>query len=511
MSGMPRGRTVTPSNQGRSGDNRRMWIILGLIMVCLVTAVTYVISSWRAGDTIVDTYGARSGLAGSRSVNGTAVLGRLYEQEGASVTSWQRLSPRLRNADTIVWVPNSYSSPTPSHCAWFEEWLADGYDRTLVYVGRDYDAEVAYWDAVKPLAPAEQATEVARRQAIAKMDNAAARSRLAPEDEGTWFTIHRDKPPRPVTILEGPWSDYVDPTAAEITLGERYEPPPPSVNYYSKDVEVLLSVPRKGWMWPDSEPLVTRITSDDWSSECQIIVVTNGSFLLNYALVNHEHRALAQLLVEECADVDDTVFLESGPSGPAILDRDPERKPPSALEMLTIWPVRAVTIHVAAMAIIICFAMYPVFGRPVRFITESRSDFENHIHALGSLMAKTQNFSYARERIKHYHERVRRDSGASHSKPREQAPSPFTPSLAAMAGGASATPAENSPPAAVNPYIVPAAIKPDVATPNANAPQAETAPQVETASQAETGSQAETTSPDQNEPPDSESPPPAET
>ena len=61
--------------------------------------------------------------------------------------------------------------------------------------------------------------------------------------------------------------------------------------------------------------LVSRVTKPAWG-DGQVIVVTNGSFLLNLPLVNHEHRKLAGHLIRECVPGTKVAFLESGPGGP---------------------------------------------------------------------------------------------------------------------------------------------------------------------------------------------------
>ncbi|HYW81605.1 MAG TPA: hypothetical protein VE890_18615, partial [Thermoguttaceae bacterium] len=83
----------------------------------------------------------------SSSVNGTAVLGRMFEQAGHKVFSWRVLSPRLQDrADCIVWFPNDFDPPEQEVCDWLEQWLCDKPNRNLIYVGRDFDAASQYWE-----------------------------------------------------------------------------------------------------------------------------------------------------------------------------------------------------------------------------------------------------------------------------------------------------------------------------------------------------------------------------
>ena len=84
------------------------------------------------------TYGQRGG-AGTGSVNGTAVLGEMFEKAGHDVQSRTSLSPSLSAADVIVWAPDDFHPPPPKVQAWFNKWLARN-GKTLIYIGRDFDA-----------------------------------------------------------------------------------------------------------------------------------------------------------------------------------------------------------------------------------------------------------------------------------------------------------------------------------------------------------------------------------
>ena len=115
----------------------------------------------RGIDTV---YGQRQGLGASASVNGTAVLGEMFEKAGHRVFSWRVLSPRLqKRADCIVWFPDDFEPPSKEVRKWLEDWLTAKPDRTLIYVGRDFDAAPWYWEHVLPDAPAEQQELVRER------------------------------------------------------------------------------------------------------------------------------------------------------------------------------------------------------------------------------------------------------------------------------------------------------------------------------------------------------------
>lgn len=358
-----------------------------------------------------ETYGKRRGAEGGRSVNGTAVLAELYRGRGCRIVTSTRLSPRLEKADCIVWVPNDFAAPTIAQRDFLEDWLYEG-ERTLIYVGRDFDAAPFYWQRVAADAPPEQLDELLRRGALARSEHDSARTKLADKFDAEWFKVNVGGPQQKVEQLEGPWSQDIDPQAGEIYLQATLEPPPASASgaggYNSPpEAEVLLSSTGK--------PLIYRLTSDNWYGS-QILVVANGSLVLNVPLVNAENRKLADKLVEASLPAKHVYFLESEEGGPAVFDTEPQDSQRSGWEAFTIYPLGVILMHLAVAGILFCFSRYAIFGRPRTTPATRLSDFSHHIAALGKLLEHTGDADYARDRLRHYNQTARRDSGASHTK-----------------------------------------------------------------------------------------------
>jgi hypothetical protein len=360
-------------------------------------------------------YGQREGM-GTDSVNGTAVLSKLFERAGHTVYSWGSLSPRLKDrADCIVWFPNDFKPPSKEVQRWLEGWLEAKRDRTLVYVGRDFDAAPRYWSAVLPGAAADQQAEVRRRKEADEAAFAAARKEVPANAQCSWFTIDGLAKPRKVESLDGvpEWLEGVDASKTEIEVLSRLE----ATEY----AESLLE--------SDGHVLVGRL---EWR-ESQVIVVANGSFLLNLPLVNHEHRKLAARLVAEIGTRPKTVvFLESRAGGPPIREEDPLVTTPSGIEVFNLWPTGWILLHFAAAGIILCFCRYPIFGQPREPQPESPSDFGKHIQAVGELLARTGGASFAQARLAHYRqvtdnreEGRNRRSGVSPLPPRVEGKRPL--------------------------------------------------------------------------------------
>jgi hypothetical protein len=403
---------------------------------CLLLCLLPFVGCGMGGDIDKD-YGRRRGAGGGTSVNGTAVLAGMFEDAGHRVSSWRRLSPRLEDFDVLVWAPDSFVPPDEETRDRLEEWLRNKPNRTLVYIGRDYDAAADYWSKIQPLAPPEQTMEVGRRLAKARADHAQARTALPKEQYARWFVARRGTGPKTVTQLEAAdpaWLDGVDPSKVEITLEGTLDPPTvadiPGRNRSDLlESEVLL---RSG-----GDALVTRVTDPSWDGS-QILVVANGSFLLNLPLVNHEHRKLAGKLIDQCGEPAEVAFLESGPEGLPAYDREPDTDYPTGAEVFTVWPLGAIALHLVVLGILFCFAEFPIFGRPLeddglspavlvtaalgglagvlviasrREETDGESDFGNHIRAMGGLLQSTGDISYAQARLNDYQQHVRRDSG----------------------------------------------------------------------------------------------------
>ena len=124
--------------------------------------------------------------------------------------------------------------------------------------------------------------------------------------------------------------------------------------------------------------------------------MVNGSLVLNGPLVNHEHRKLAGMLVGQVGPPRKTVvFLESGPGGPPIANKDPRLTFPGPMEIFHVWPANWILLHLLVLGVLLCFFRYPLFGRPREPKPEATSDFGKHIDALASLLSRTGDLTYA--------------------------------------------------------------------------------------------------------------------
>ena len=372
-------------------------------------------------DGIHTEYGKRRGNATGRSVNGTGVLARIFGNRGYRVRTTSRLGRMATRADVIVWFPDRYRPPSSNTREFLETWLYDSPNRTLVIVGRDFDASVKYWQKSLELSPAEEKLETRRRSARRRTGFARERSGYPRNEDCDWYVIDREATPRKISSLEGPWSESIDASAVEMMLGARIKPSDMSEtdgewNGGNAKFQSLLT--------SDDDIIVGRYSREHWDNS-QIIVVANGSWLLNLPLLNHEHRKLATRLVDECGTgLDNVVFLESGPGEPALASNEPNQH--HGLAAFTVWPVNCILIHLCLLGTILCFCVFPIFGRPKELAGERRSDFGKHIEALGQLMYRTADRDYAKQRRAYYLQRVAKDTAQLESEAKAALPADRT-------------------------------------------------------------------------------------
>ena len=299
---------------------------------------------------ITTTYGKRAG-DGAVSVNGTSVLARLFADAGFRVTTSRFLGHAVQQAEVVVWCPDTYELPTDRVCNFFETWLMEQPNRTLVFVGRDYDGAVDYWRIL--IAHEEQGGELARlRSELAERKTEVDYQRFAALEgerkECLWFDqVITD--PTPVTRIGGRWSD--PPVDVALVAQSALEPKSEAPSGFAP----LITSPE--------HILAAQITKPHWRGG-QIIATTGGAWLFNLGLVEPGHGELAQRLVDLClpptgGTPGTVVFLESDHNAPHESDG---ANRPYWLEAFTIWPFNSILIHATLLGMVLCLAIFPVFG-----------------------------------------------------------------------------------------------------------------------------------------------------
>lgn len=407
------------------------------------------------------------------SIQGLEVLTDMLAAKKCTVRSYGRLSPGLRKQDVVIWFADDFGPP-PDQALWFlEDWLSRRANRLVVVVGRDYDAGVDYWREVIGQMPPDKREIALRRLAEAQMRSDLARAKALNAYSNPWLRFERSSKLVRVTKPQGPWAQGVDFLQANLAYQSKLLPPPEEVAPGQLYDPVLMNperaieeppeqatTPTEGpTEAPDGEPIEEPVgePAEDSSSEesdetakpsgpknpyrlgrtlleeggmpfafevvsdrfpgSRIVVVQNARFLVNYGLVNREHRKLAGHLLAEIPASANVAILHSEKGGPQVYWGQVHAEKSKPEEVL---PQIGVLLQLTLPALLLLFVLYPVFGRARDLPRVQISDFGKHIQAIGALLQKGGDERYAWSRVFAYQQQFRRESGARHSAKRSE-------------------------------------------------------------------------------------------
>ncbi len=432
-----------------------------LARICeLVTTMCLVALISGCGNIIpeVEPYGAVKGIDANRSPNGLGIHREMWETAGARVLFPQKLSPRLETFDVIVLVGKTHGPPGMEARRWLEDWLATEPGRTVVYFGRDFSANVYYRQQTLDDLSKEQRKAAAER--LGQAQALELRKRIEEVAESTfcrWFYFDAQAQHAVFTAadLRGAWADDLVDLDGQwpvgITLREpesRWQsrvpswisnPPTPSESDLSPQNNAATDQQsdeaitfRSTWslselatqqIWdeefqdlPDFEtllltsdgrPLVFRLSDSSKFPDSQLLVSTNGAPFLNASLVSPLHRTVGARLIEECLPATRVALLAYDDRGLTISTAPEVDKRMAGLEVLTTWPLSAITMPAALLGIVVCAVLLPILGRAKRLPPRSTSDFGLHVDALGRMLQDTGDDAYARKTIADYFRQVR--------------------------------------------------------------------------------------------------------
>jgi hypothetical protein len=331
----------------------------------------------RAPDT---EYGTSRGM----SINGTSAFAALLGSRGYEVRAAIRLNDDLAEwAEGIVRFATHPGPPEKEEAQWYRNWLAADRGRWLIYVVRDFDTEAEYWtkrlDQLSQPGDEEERREAedARNEAKDWVSRLPEQAKVA-ADPTFWFEVDAAiNPPRVGTKLAGPWADGVDAAAAALPL---HEP--------------LKSDPRCILLEADGKPFV--VDKSTIAPE-RILVIANGSFLLNLALLERARRPLAERVADWPEGYGERVALAEGSF---LLDNAEDQ---------TIWKLfmrvpalRWVGIQLGLAGLFAALARAPRLGRPRPDPASGAARPAAHAEALGALLARAGALTEAQDLINRY-------------------------------------------------------------------------------------------------------------
>ncbi len=452
-----------------SGGAGRCSRWLSFLVASMVLFVAQGGCGWRTPKSMESHYGELEGPGEVRWPDGLDVLAEMFRDQGFTVRRWHRLSPKLmgkqRRADeadrekayrVIVWAPESLSELSVEQYDFLGQFVEEG--GTLILIGRDYDPVREYWRKTLVRYDSEQYPFALRQAMLHEAQVHWLLTRGLP-CRTPWCTIEYQPGDPHVRRIDGPWAvgldldqpslqtemrmiplhladqdeedeqpdrrtsdDEGDDPAAE--QAEDDESEDSDVQHWPIDAPSILSRPQSEVLLDsDRGPLVLRVVGDGssyadladafedsaWQEiveelQGQVLFCLNGSFLLNMGMVPAGNRELAQVLVEQCGEAGHVAVIDPDPWSVRVWNTEPEgRHVPPRSE-----PISTILDHVAVLGIALCFAFFPIFGRPRRHPQPPASDFGEHIDAVALLMAKTRDTEYAKRQVDAYHQLVQR-------------------------------------------------------------------------------------------------------
>ena len=357
-------------------------------------------------------YGRSSGPGFTSSLNGTGVLHQMIEGSGFPVDRYSKMSPRWDSYQTVFWIPDYSLPPTQDHISWVEWWMRKRDQRTLVYVARDYDATISYWDQLCGQAEAGSENETVLRKKYHQqlVDTYQRMPLMDGSPSCSWFQLEPHSYTKAEKI-DGPLAEAVQTD----TLNLQYSslPEPRNVRnkgeYNSYEVEILLNV--------DERPMVYKLHHRRLGFG-RVIIVGNASFLLNLPLTNPANQQLAEALIglatEKNYPGESVLFIENNNELP-ILKRDiPETH--STWTWITKKPLRYIVPNTLFCSLLFCFVYFPIFGRARKTKPDQTANFKDHVDALGQLLKRTGKDSEAQTWIEIYEQRKRHGSTSKNSR-----------------------------------------------------------------------------------------------
>ncbi len=393
-------------------------------------------------------YGLSDGADARYSPASVSLFRNLCNENGRSTVVVRSFSPRaMTRLKAIVWSPDSFEPHDPETLAWIDRWLAVG-DRTLVYVGRDFSPTADYWSQSSDkfvsrnqslknsvYAKEQQATE------LASLDR--MRSKVRSQVVTPWCVFdHSEKNEERVTDFKGPWAESTD--ASRTRLFVRSYPVPyhadslaamqdeldwqpkdtsakPAnangyeMNWQDSDAKMLKTVKQLSHAGlpkvesllstTDDIALVAEITAPRWGKS-RVIVLSNASLISNLSLITPENLGIAKKLINKLPN--QNIGFLAGSLDPPVR-KDDFSSQQKGFEMLTMWPLNVISLHAVFLGMLVLLAAFPIFGRAKQLPAKSTREFSQHIEAVGGLLSKSQDRSYALATIAEYFRSVRKE------------------------------------------------------------------------------------------------------
>ena len=411
-----------------------------VVLVAMVTGCT--------NPTLRTEFGVREGAAGRESLHGSGVLSEMFRQNGCRVATLNAFSRRLNDFNVVVWFADDFSGPSDVQQQVIRNWLADREHRAWIWIGRDYNAVPRYTESILGQVTDARRAWLFRAHSLLKHE-----SRRTSRQPPTWpglFHMERLPAARAATGIIAPpdWQTGVDLARLDIPVAERLvlyreesqapnapgstklssarssqEPSGENSDYQPADPQHwLTSGDAQYWqariLLDSAEgPLVVQFSG--WEDYGKLLVVANGSLLMNAGLANRQNRRLAEKIVAECGEGQKVAFLLTDERHRRAAWQNDSSQQHRARWFFA-WPLGAVLAHLLIGAAIVVWMYFPIFGKARNVEDRPPVEFARHLEAMGELLRATREKQFADDRITAYLERKREKPSAIqaiHRKP----------------------------------------------------------------------------------------------
>lgn len=390
-------------------------------------------------------YGSSTGILAKQSVNGFTTFRQAFDTAGFSHRDVNRLTNRVRRASVLVWTPTHPTGIEIATTRWLERWLRIG-NKTLIYVVPDSGSETAFYREARPFAAPDQRLEYRRKYAESLISEHQWQLQRTALQSNGWFSL-RPKVQR--TRTEGAaasestqWNEHVADSAPRQFewVIEEFDK---DANQQGTQITATVGPGSTPWggigvvsptttevefrslvQSSNGDALVASVTSKRWNGS-QILIVAGGSLLTNYGLTHADNQRLADQLIDDSLQtlvnggvIDSQSHLMANGSEPQvgfatadgafpISELNAEIPRASGAEILTVFPISFVTIHIALLGFVFCLMLMPVFGRPRPINRAVLTHFGDHLDAVATLMRRRGGEAFAKRRISDYMKHVR--------------------------------------------------------------------------------------------------------
>ena len=362
------------------------------------------------------------GKSADQSVNGLSVFANLLRERGHTVSRKRRLTKRVDKFDTIVWAPDNERFPPENVAAWIEQWMGKSTSKVLIYVGRSYDATLPYYQGKFDNATIENRDQWQRELAEQVMQKRRYDydydwrfpTGTDPPD-AFWFERYDKEPKVDASKIGGPWASDIDSTAIDLDCDQLLKPledynieeATPVLDIETDDGEADYyeysyqddefredEIKVKHLLTVDGKPFAFELSTDENPGR-KVIIISNGSFLLNFPLMQPENQKLASKVADEA--IGDVVFLESDYRWPRVGGQ--ANDPALRWTWIGQAPMNYIVPHFLFWGVLYCFAFYPNFGRPKRVQFHPPKAFRSHVQAVAAILRRSKEKSWARQLV----------------------------------------------------------------------------------------------------------------